>query len=299
MPHPPVAHVVCVGALHVDAKARVTGSLIPGTSNPAAVVRTAGGVAANVARTLARLEVAVSLVSVVGDDDAGHRLLARLAAEGVGVDEVVVTSAASTATYLAVLQGSGELAFGIADMGIYDGLDATLLEPLLHRHHGAVWCVDANTAPSGLEAVAAAGIGTLVLDPVSVAKALRLLPLLAGATAVFPDGAEAHAITGSTDAAVAAARLVASGVGLAVVSHGADGVVVGDSSGITARPAIAAHVVDVTGAGDALLAGYLAALARGEEDPVGWGLAAASLTVETMDTVRDDLTVEGVRERLR
>ncbi|HEX5630507.1 MAG TPA: PfkB family carbohydrate kinase, partial [Acidimicrobiia bacterium] len=114
-----VAPVVCVGALHLDAKARVIGSLVSGTSNPAAVTRSPGGVAANIARSLARLEVPVALVSVVGDDDIGHRLLGRLAAEGVDVDGVVVTSAAITATYTAVLQGSGELAFGIADMGIY------------------------------------------------------------------------------------------------------------------------------------------------------------------------------------
>jgi pseudouridine kinase len=75
--------------------------------------------------------------------------------------------------------------------------------------------------------------------------------------------------------------------------------VVADATGERTRPAIAPKTVrDVTGAGDALIAGYLAAWSRGEADPVGWGLAAASLTIETLDTVRDDLSVEMLRARM-
>ena len=292
-----ITPVVCVGALHVDAKARVIGQLVAGTSNPAEVVRTPGGVAANIARSLVRLDVPVSLISIVGDDDAGHRLLARLAAEGVDVDEVVVTSDASTATYTAVLQRSGELAFGIADMEIYERLNGALLAPLAHRHPTALWCVDANTAPSGLAAIAAAS-DRLVLEPVSVAKAPRLLPVLAGA-AVFPDAAEAQALTGIADPVAAARRLVTAGAGLAVVSRGAQGVVVANGDGAKPRAAMPVQaVVDVTGAGDALVAGYVAALAHRADDPVGWGLAAASLAVETVETVPDGLSVEAVLARL-
>lgn len=281
----------------MDAKARVIGRLVPGTSNPAEVVRTTGGVAANIARSLARLEVPVALVSIVGDDDAGHRLLARLAAEGVDVEEVVVTSAASTATYTAVLQRSGELAFGIADMEIYERLNGALLAPVVRRHPTALWCVDANTAPSGLAAIAAVS-DRLVLEPVSVAKAPRLLSILSG-TAVFPDAAEAQAMTGLADPIAAAQRLVTAGAGLAVVSRGAQGVVVADREGTTPRAALPVQaVVDVTGAGDALVAGYVAALAHGASDPVGWGLAAASLAVETVETVPEGLSVAAVKARL-
>ena len=290
--------VVCVGALHIDAKARLAGDLIPGTSNPAAVTRTPGGVACNVARSLVRLGVPVSLVSVIGDDDIGHRLLGRAALEGVGVDEVVVLPGSATAGYTAVLEKSGSLAFGIADMAIYESFGADIIERALRHHRGAIWFVDANPGADALEALGAVD-DDLALDPVSIAKARRLLPLLAKAAVVFPDPGEAEALTGMADPGTAAKALVAVGVGVAVVTLGLDGVVVADATGERTRPAIAPKTVrDVTGAGDALIAGYLAAWSRGEADPVGWGLAAASLTIETLDTVRDDLTVEMLRARM-
>ena len=289
---------MCVGALHMDAKARLAGDLIPGTSNPANVTRTPGGVACNVARSLVRLGVPVSLVSVIGDDDVGHRLLGRAALEGVGVDEVVVLPGLATAGYTAVLEKSGSLAFGIADMAIYESFGADIIERALRHHRGAIWFVDANPGADALEAMGAVD-DDLALDPVSIAKARRLLPLLAKAAVAFPDAGEAEALTGIADPGTAAKELVAAGVGVAVVTLGLDGVVVADATGERTRPAIAPKTVrDVTGAGDALIAGYLAAWSRGEADPVGWGLAAASLTIETLDTVCDDLTVEMLRARM-
>ncbi|MBI5156641.1 MAG: carbohydrate kinase [Acidimicrobiia bacterium] len=289
--------VVCVGALHVDAKARVLGPVRTGTSNPANVTRTPGGVACNVARSLARLGVPVSLVSVVGDDEIGRGLLSRLAGEGVGIDDVIVLPDAATAGYTAVLDEAGALVLGIADMSIYDRLDAAVVAPAVARYGGsALWCADANPAPGGLAALAPVA-ATLHLDPVSVAKAPRLRSVLAGSAAVFPDAAEAAALTGCEDAAEAAAVLLQAGTGRVVVTLGPAGVF--DSATAARRPAVASGpIADVTGAGDALLAGFLAAIARGESDPLGWGLAAASLAVETLETVPGDLSVAKVQERL-
>lgn len=292
-----IRSVVCVGALHVDAKARVSGPVLAGTSNPAVVTRTPGGVACNVARNLVRLGVPVSLVSVVGDDDLGRGLLKRLGAEGIGIDDVVVLPDVSTAGYTAVLDGEGALALGIADMAIYGRLDAAVVGPVVARYGDSVlWCADANPAPAGLAALVPV-VASLYLDPVSVAKAPKVRGLLRGSTAVFPDAAEAVALSGHEDPAGAAAALLKAGTRRVVVTLGPAGVF--DSGTMSLRSAVASGpVADVTGAGDALLAGFLAATVRGESDPLGWGLAAASLAVETLETVREDLSVEKVRERL-
>ena len=292
-----VRPVVCVGGLHIDAKARVAGAVIPRTSNPAVVSRTPGGVACNVARTLARLEVPVSIVSVVGDDEIGHGLLARLAGEGVGVEGVAVVAGATTAGYTAVLDGSGALAVGVADMAIYEHLDVAVIAPAVDRlGWSSLWCADANVTPSGLAALAPV-IPDLYLDPVSVAKAPRLLPLLPGVAGVFPDAAEAKALTGAKRPERAARSLIAAGVGRVVVTLGPAGAL--DSAGMVRRPALATGpVLDVTGAGDAFLGGFLAALSHAEPDPVAWGLAAASLAIETLETVPDDLSIERLRARL-
>lgn len=290
--------VTCVGALHVDAKARLHGPLVAGSSNPVSVTRTPGGVACNVARSLARLGIPVALVSVVGDDDAGRGLCDRLAAEGVDVSTVAPITGATTGGYTAVLDGDRALAFGLADMAIYQHLDEVRLAPVVaDRGDLGLWFVDANLPASGMAALRGV-VAPLALDPVSVAKAPSILPLLDGA-AVFPDAAEATALTGHENPADAARALTALGARLAVVTCGADGIWVADADSAVHRPA-APHgpVADVTGAGDALVAGYLAAMCLGEPDALGWGLAAASIALESLATVSDDLSVTALRDRL-
>ena len=295
-----VAMVDCIGGCHVDVKATVDGPVVMGTSNPVRVRRTSGGVACNVARWLARLGIPVTLHSMVGDDEAGRGLIDRLGGEGVGVEGIDVVPGASTAIYTALLDPDGGLVLGIADMGIYDRMDAGWAEGILGRLDSSLLLADANLTEAAIATIARGKQGRrLVADPVSVSKATRMAPWLDRIDAVFPDGGEAAALSGRDAPRAAAETLVRAGANVVVVTLGAGGVVVADESGSILRPVVTPRrIVDVTGAGDALVAGYLFGLAAGEADPVGWGLAAASLAVETVDTVPESVTRDLVRSRL-
>ncbi len=292
--------VACIGGCHVDAKAVVAGPVLPGTSNPVRVTRTPGGVACNVARWLAGLDVPVELHSIVGGDQAGRDLLETLGSEGIDVGGVLVADDVATATYTAVIDGAGDLAVGIADMEVYDRLDAAWAEAVLAASRASVLVLDANPTPAAIAAIAAGkGDRWIAADPVSVDKARRMAGVVGGFDAVFPDGAEASVLGGAATPQAAAISIVRLGAGLVVVTVGSEGVVVAGPDGVHARPAAAAaSVVDVTGAGDALVAGFVYATIAGEDDPVGWGLAAASLAVETDDTVPEGAGVAAVRARL-
>jgi pseudouridine kinase len=271
--------VACIGAVHIDAKARIVGEAHPGTSNPARVVRTPGGVAGNVARNLGRLGLPVCLFSIVGDDPEGRSLLGDLHAASVAA----------------------------ADMEIYDALDAVWADrvgPSLTEFD--CWVIDANLpAPAIARLLAYAKDTVVVADPVSVPKATRLEPVLDRVDALFPDRAEAFALAGvpaggEVSVATAAAALRRRGVGVVVISLGSAGAYADDGLAPQQVAARAARVVvDVTGAGDAQIAGYVYGLSQGGRlSPLLWGMAAASLTVETIDSVRADLTPELLRRRL-
>ena len=65
-------------------------------------------------------------------------------------------------------------------------------------------------------------------------------------------------------------------------------------------PKVSSAVVDVTGAGDSMTAGFVHALLR-DDDPVAaaaFGQATAALTTESVHTVRPDLTSALVTGRL-
>ena len=115
--------IACIGAAHVDRRGILHGPLILGTSNPGDVHLDLGGVARNVAENLARLGCQVSMLSRVGDDEDGRRVLAHLQAAGIDTTMVSVSSGRPTASYTAILESGGELVLGLADMGIYDEID--------------------------------------------------------------------------------------------------------------------------------------------------------------------------------
>ncbi|MCU0280569.1 MAG: carbohydrate kinase family protein [Acidimicrobiia bacterium] len=300
--------VACIGAAHVDVKARLVGETRSGTSNPARVVRTPGGVAGNVARNLGRLGLPVSLFSIIGDDAAGRTLLGELHAASVDTAGVLRSAGPPTASYLAVLDRDGRLIVAAADMEVYEALDPSWADGVGRSLGGFdAWVVDANLpGPTLSRLMPYAGKALVLADPVSVPKAGRLTAVLGRLDAVFPDRAEALVLAGfspGADASVAAAAAAIRrrGPQAVIVSLGSRGAYLDEAAGPRQIPPLGTRaVVDVTGAGDAQIAGYLYGLSRpgGTRHPMEWGMAAASLTVETIDSVRADLTPTLLRDRL-
>ena len=182
--------IACLGGAHLDTKAHLLSTPRTGSSNPATVTRSPGGVACNVARNLARLGAEVVLCSVAGDDMAAASLRATLSAEGV--EYVATTSDRPTASYQAVLDPEGGLFIGIADMEVYDTIGRAWVAEAVQAAEGAdLWVVDANLPVRVLEALVEASPVPVLADPVSAAKAVRLPPILDRLAVVFPDRAEA------------------------------------------------------------------------------------------------------------
>jgi pseudouridine kinase len=275
--------VVVIGGANVDVKARTSAPLVTATSNPGTVVRTPGGVGRNVAENLTRLGSRVALVSIVGSDPDGDWLLEETAAAGVDISSVL--RGGRTGRYVAVLDASGDLAVGVSDMAATDALGPEVLDHDLIRSASLV-VVDGNLPVTTVDAVLALGV-RVVIDPVSVAKARRISPLLTGARPVF-------AITPNEDE-LAAMRSVeelhARGVEVVWVRKGPAGSLLSTAAGQVLLEAPAVVPVDVTGAGDAMLAAFCHRVLAGAalEDAARAGHLAAALTVASPHTVRPDL----------
>ena len=96
----------------------------------------------------------------------------------------------------------------------------------------------------------------------------------------FPNDDEARLLTGEKDLR-RAARALQKLARIVVVKRGADGVLVVSSDGEFALPAKRTKVVETTGAGDSLNAGFLTEFAKGAslDECARAGLAAAARSV--------------------
>jgi pseudouridine kinase len=293
--------IVCIGGAVFDRKYRAKTDLIAATSNPVNGFRSHGGVARNVAENLARLGMDVGFISIVGADENGRSLLAHLGSLGIDVAHVVTTDLASTAEYIAILDPRNELALGLADMDIFDLLLPTRLEQARAALDKAEWVfADCNLPRETLGALIEQkrqASFSLAIDAVSKPKALKLRGHLAGVDLLFLNHDEADAIL---DIAAADRRpldqtaeaLLGAGAKAVVLTGGGSGYVVASAAGLETLKPVAANPVDITGAGDAMIAGTLYRLLSGQpvREASRTGALLATLTTESAFSVRPDLS---------
>lgn len=301
--------IVVIGAACLDVKGHVGGQLHPATSNPGQVRVTVGGVARNIAENLARLGTHTALLAVVARDPYGHEIVKHTGIAGVDVSGVLFLRGQRTAAYVALIDGAGNLAAAVHDTAIIAELTPRHIYD--HRRlfkHARMVVVDANTPLetfATIRRLAEKYKVPLCLDTVSLGLAeryrdslghLRLLACAAGEAEVLTG----RPVTSRRQAAAAARALVAAGAEVAIINLGHEGVVYASTEHNGSVPAIGGEVVDSTGASEALTAAVIYGLANGIalDEAVWLGVCAAALTAQSLETVRSDLSLELLYQRL-
>jgi pseudouridine kinase len=303
--------VLAIGAAGVDMVGHLTGSPQPGTSNPARIRLAYGGVARNVAENLARLGQPANLLSAVGKDFLGDRLCEELAATGVGVAEILRIQDQPTGSYLAMIDPEGRLHLALDDMRVLAALTPDVLEEREHLfEQSSLVFLDGNLSPPVLRvAVRLAQRSKLPIcaDPTSRALAPRLQPQLHNLFLITPNAAEAEVLLGERIpaedpalAVMAARKLVAKGVRIALITLAEFGVAYASDVDHGHISALRTQIIDPTGAGDALTAAVIFGLLNEMplHESVRLGISSASLTLRSHSTVASDLSLERLYDQL-
>jgi ribokinase len=249
-----------------------------------------GGKATNQAVAAARLGAPVRLVSLVGDDERGGRMLAYLREFGVDTRWLGVADAPTDVGFV-MLPPDGIPAI-TSSQDLSARLDERAVESVAAAFDGASVVVCQLEAPIGcaLAAFAAArrvGARTILNPAPATPMPTRLLELC---DILVPNEHEALLLLGrATERSALAAALAAQHPGIdVVVTAGRDGAFVATRDGHTTHvraPEVAA--VDTTGAGDAFV-GALAARTRLGDDLIRateYAVAAAAISVTRPGTL--------------
>lgn len=299
---PPSRRAVCLGGAVLDRKYHAIDKLSAGTSNPVEGFRSPGGVARNVAENLALLGTRTSFVSILGNDEPGREILRHMRERDIDVSQMQVSERGRTAEYAAILDPSGELELGLADMAIFDEFVPTVLDRIWPHLAAATWIfADCNLPAATLQSLIERKQGArfhLAIDAVSTPKVRRLPADLTGIDLIFMNVSEANAFLGRTgetgieDARAAALGLQKAGATQAIVSMGAAGIAVAAGDRTAVYPAVRAHPVDMTGAGDAMIAATLHRLIEGDPltEAARIGTLLAALTTECPASVNPALS---------
>jgi len=344
--------VVVIGGANIDLRGRPVGEVLERyTSNPGKINVGSGGVGRNIAHNLALLNVPVTLLSAVGDDGEGIRILEETGKDGVKMEQMIISGEHPTGIYLAILDEKGEMEVAISDMQILEKITVEYLRSKAYLiKESKIVVMDTNIPEESIIYVVdlCNKVGVpLLIEPVSVEKAGKLRKVLdrsesgsgkesegeseSGSESesggwvidyMTPSKDELESILGTemgdnpdldldidSDIVRAAEELKGKGVKNVIVTLGKRGIYV--SCGGTGEgkkedcwskfmAPYRGEVVDVTGAGDALVAGLVYGIYKGYSLEVGarFGLAAAALTISTKEAVRRDLREGLLRSRI-
>jgi len=268
-----------VGDVMVDVIVRLEGPIAPGSDRRAKIAARPGGSAANQAVWLAHFGAAVDFVARVGAADL-ERETALLRRAGVA-PHLAGDPAHETGRLIALVDPSGERSF-LTDRGANEALEATDVDDALITgaeivHLSGYSFFAPGCRAAALEVMRRAAGKPLGVDPASAEFLREIGPdnffaWTRGATMLFPNRDEAAALTGTDDPEAQGARLAAL-YPLVVIKRGAGGCEAFQGERRWRIAAPAAKTLDTTGAGDAFVAGFLAARLQGQ--PIEASLARA------------------------
>ena len=308
--------VLCLGEALIDLFCERP---VAGLKDADSFVPHCGGAVSNAAVTAARCGAEVSLGGGVGDDEWGDWLEQRLRAHGVGLRWLARLEGFPTPLAFVLVNEAAEPDFVVYGEGIEAGILSLedRIEQAVSAHDALLF--GSNTLLGERERsltlrareLALASGRHVLFDPNLRMRrwqdrraALELTAAaLAGATLLKVNRTEAELLTGLSEPAAAAERLVEMGAGLVAVTLGPDGALLRGAATADA-PGVPARAVDTTGAGDVVTGVLTAALstsgfsAQAAADALGPAVAAAARATEgwgALDSLPDEVAIRSAR----
>jgi len=230
MTHTP--DILCLGSVLWDIIGRSHLSLRLGSDVPGRITRLPGGVAMNIAMTLARFGMTPALLTAIGRDAEGDELIRAASQLGLITEHAYRSDDLPTDRYMAI-EGANGLIAAIADAHSLEAAGDKILRPLLDGRLGSTdtpWsgliALDGNLTEALLADIAASpafAAADLRLAPASPGKAERLRPLLKHPHATLYVNLEEARLLTQTEAetaAEAAEALLARGARRVLVTDG-------------------------------------------------------------------------------
>ncbi len=230
-----------------------------------------GGCAANTAISLAKLGVSVSVVGKVGKDIFGDAVERDLQTSGVRIDALRRSSTHSTSKtvilpvigedrrYIHTIGANADFTvddisvplvmqaqvFALGGYCVLPRLESQRIATLLNN-------MRENRVRTMLDIVVPASTDHPTLDD--------LRPILPFIDVFMPNTEEAAMLTGETDPVKQAELFLHAGCNIAIITRGRDGALLMSTHETLEAPAFPVEVVDVSGAGDAFVAGFIVGL---------------------------------------
>lgn len=274
-------HACVLGGSNMDIIGFPNGVLIMEDSNPGQVQASLGGVGRNIAENLVHLGIPTKLISAVGDDIYGRKILDHAGSIGLDMKHSLVLSNKPTSTYLAILDEDRDMKAAISQMDIYNEI---IIDYVVSNYK--------NTE--------------FFLDTVSSAKAMKVKEKIGSFHTIKPNRIEAELLSGiriesREDMLRASDYFLNQGVKQVFITLGEGGVFYNNGKKHQLVPSPKVQVVNATGAGDAFVAALTFCRMKDYEieEAVHFSMAASILALSHEETINPNISEEKVFQKMK
>jgi pseudouridine kinase len=301
-------YVCVIGGTNMDIQGFPTHKLILRDSNPGQVKLSLGGVGRNIAENITRLGIETKLISTIGGDIYGQKILEDAKQLGLDTEHSLILKDQTTSTYLSMLDEAGEMLSAISHMDIMEKMTVDYIMEKKSLIEQATVCVVDTNLPQEILAYLVANIKEtpFFLDTVSTAKAHKVKAIIGQFHTIKPNRLEAEILSGMEirtlrDIENAAAFFISEGVKRVFISLGENGLYYTDGNIKAHLPAHKIKIVNATGAGDAFVAAlaytYFHHFPIHEAAP--FAMTAATLALSHENTINPNMSVENIEIKMK
>lgn len=287
-------YVLVFGASVVDIFGFSCCSYRTHNSNPGKIKISFGGVCRNIAENLSKVGINTKFISILGDDENGRSMLEHSKKIGYDMTDSLVLNGGTTPTYMAILDHNGEMVSAVADMKSIDEMNFGFIDSKASIIENSEYTFLDSDSPEILEYILNKfkGKTKFILDPVSAEKAKNIKHLIKYFHTIKPNIHEAEILAGfkienTEDLKKAGDYFISLGIKNIFISLDAEGIYYRDALEEGKIKANNVIVKNVTGAGDAFVAGigygYMNKLSL--KEIVKFSIAMANLTISHEETI--------------
>lgn len=295
-------YVVAIGGSNIDIIGQPFEKLLFKNSNKSKINLSSGGVIRNIAENLSKLNCKCHLITVFGNDDFGSFLKNNLKHSLVKVNHSLTIRSAKTSTYMSVNDNKGEMVVALNDTKIIDYLTPEFLktkETTINNSRAIV--IDANLNEDVLAYIFKNFKKKYIFaDPVSVSKCRKLKKYLTNINVLKPNLEEAKFLFDLKNSKDYISEISSSlsklHIKKLIISLGDKGIISYNNGEIKNIPTIKQDIVNVNGAGDALMAGLIHGYMKNWDwdYTIKFCVSMASIALQSSDTVNPNLTEKRV-----
>ena len=295
-------NVLVIGSSNIDLIGQSKEKIVLNESNPAKISYCPGGVARNIAENITKLGNNCQLITAIGNDFFGNLIKNSCINSGIDIKNSIQDDKEPTSSYISIHNNDSEMFLSLNETNIIDKITPQYLESKKSLILSAnILVLDTNLSQESLNYIFENYNKTIFVDTVSIFKAKKILSNLDKIHTLKPNQAEALNLAGIKETKLSSIKKAAEifyrkGVKRSLITLGKKGAFSFENNNSEFFSQNLNLSVNVTGAGDALMAGLVHSYLKewDWEYSVKFSLGAAYLATCSLETVNNNLNERNV-----